>query len=100
MAEGSYEGHDIDSDAIRSMFTREYLLSSDWYKGRLLLKQHRDIALWQRHVSYLKECQARAIPVETERKLNLANETLRHIQSLDYLSSLEGTIGADPIEQI
>ena len=39
--------------ALREMFTRDYLLSSDWYRERLLLKQKRDISLWQRHLDYL-----------------------------------------------
>jgi hypothetical protein len=32
------------------MFTREYLLASAWYHERLRAKQHRDIALWRRHL--------------------------------------------------
>jgi hypothetical protein len=29
------------------MFTRAFLIKSDWYKERLRVKQQRDIALWK-----------------------------------------------------
>ena len=35
------------------MFTAEYLLESDWYRERLVAKQHRDVALWRRHLAYV-----------------------------------------------
>ena len=38
MAEGSYEGKGVENEEIRSMFSKDYLLSSDWYKERLLNK--------------------------------------------------------------
>ncbi|MDO9239920.1 MAG: hypothetical protein Q7U30_07890, partial [Methylicorpusculum sp.] len=46
MAEGQYEGKTIDDPTIRSMFTRDYLLASDWYQERLEIKQQRDLQLW------------------------------------------------------
>lgn len=35
MATGEYEGMDVHDPKIRAMFTRDYLLNSDWYRERL-----------------------------------------------------------------
>ena len=43
MAHGHWHGHDITSPEVRKMFTREYLVASDWYHERLAHKQQRDI---------------------------------------------------------
>ena len=53
MASGSFEGKGANDPGIRAMFTREYLLASDWYRRRLETKQRKDIALWRRHLAYL-----------------------------------------------
>ncbi|HVW86790.1 MAG TPA: hypothetical protein VHB50_19025, partial [Bryobacteraceae bacterium] len=83
MAYGHYEGAGINDPAIRGMFMREALLSSDWYRERLLTKQRRDIALWKRHVE--------ATGTEAARK------KLAYVSSAEYLEGLAGTIGADPL---
>ena len=48
MAHGSYNGMTVDNPAIRNMFTRDYLLQSNWYQERLRIKQQRDAALQRR----------------------------------------------------
>ena len=53
MANGNFEGKTINDSVIRSMFTRDYLLQSDWYQERLKIKQQRDCSLWQRHREYI-----------------------------------------------
>ena len=42
MANGNYKDKTVDEPAIREMFTRDYLLQSDWYRERLVIKQARD----------------------------------------------------------
>jgi hypothetical protein len=84
MAYGHYEGQSIADPALRAMFTREAVLSSDWYQARLAAKQARDIALWTRHVAATGSA--------------LARERLTWVRSPKYLQSLHGTIGADPID--
>jgi phosphoenolpyruvate carboxykinase (diphosphate) len=102
MTSGEYEGKTIESPGIRKMFTRESLLSSDWYRERLLHKQLSDIALFQKHVKYLKNCLISSLNMdeETEREIHMrlrkAEERLKYLISTDYLKSLEGTIGLDP----
>jgi len=82
MAHGHYEGKGVTDPAIRNLFTREAVLSSDWYRQRLLTKQCREIALWRRHVEAAGS--------------DAAVARLKQVQASQYLESLVGTIGADP----
>ncbi len=104
MATGAYEGKDAKHPDIRSMFTREYLLASDWYQERLEVKQQRDIALWRRHVHNLKQFMNLAShadaaeQLEVNTRLESAETKLEQVQSPEYLAGLVGTIGADPLQ--
>ena len=103
MACGTYEGKDVRHPDIRFMFTREYLLESQWYRERLQRKQHLDIQLWRSHVDYLVHCLN--IVVEPEKKIRLDNllteakTKLKYFENKDYLENLQGTIGADWIRE-
>ncbi|NTV90785.1 MAG: hypothetical protein HGA22_10585, partial [Clostridiales bacterium] len=39
MAQGDYHGHTLEKEAVRNLFTKEYILSSEWYADRLRYKQ-------------------------------------------------------------
>jgi hypothetical protein len=103
MASGDYQGMDAHHPKIRAMFTRKYLLKSDWYRERLKIKQQRDIELWQRNTRYLENFLADShFADEAERlgistRLDLARQKLKQVQSRDYLKNLAGTLGADPL---
>ena len=103
MAYGSYEGKSIHDPEIRSQFTREAVLKSDWYKERLVTKQKRDVALCMRNIRDLEDFMGRpGYVAEAQRlgiheKLSQAQRHLAHVSSDSYLAELEGTIGADPI---
>jgi len=103
MVEGNYKGKDRTHPDIRSLFTRDYVLNSDWYRNRLLLKQERDVAFWTSNISYLERVLALKNYEETGQKLDLsgrlknARNQLAHVQSGAYLDELYGTIGADPL---
>ncbi len=102
MANGNYEGKTVEDPEIRKMFTLDYLLNSEWYSERLLNKQLKDIALWQNHVNYLRDHLHNDHSIVTEKmhlkeKLEQAEKELSRIKSPNYLKSLHGTIGADPI---
>lgn len=103
MATGSYQGRDVHDPAIRSLFTREALLASDWYHERLAIKQARDILLWKRHIVYLEAFVNRASHSDVAEKMDIrgrlagAYAKLERISSSAYLESLHGTIGADPL---
>jgi len=104
MATGAYEGMDAKHPDIRAMFTREYLLESDWYQERLEIKQQRDISLWRRHVHSLKQFlnlashADAAEQLEVNKRLESAQAKLEQVQSPGYLAGLVGTIGADPLQ--
>ncbi|HEX8465634.1 MAG TPA: hypothetical protein VF627_13535 [Abditibacterium sp.] len=54
MRDDHFEGKDLNHPEIRALFTREALLSGDWYAGQLAAKRAKDKALWERHVAYLE----------------------------------------------
>jgi phosphoenolpyruvate carboxykinase (diphosphate) len=103
MAHGQFEGRDVGHAKIRSLFTREYLLGSEWYAERLRAKQSVDVKLWQRHVNYLtkfitKEYYAdEAARLGIESRLHEARNELKKVQLPAYLNDLRGTLGANPL---
>jgi len=103
MATGTYEGMDAHHPQIRAMFTRDYLLASDWYRERLEIKQERDVALWRCHVLNLQRFLDLPDFADVAERLGMherlegAKAKLEKVQSPDYLKSLVGTIGADPL---
>ena len=103
MAKGTFEGKDAHHPEFRAMFTRESLLTSDWYRKRLETKQRRDIALWKRNVAYLEAFITRASHSDVAEKLDIqgkltgAKNKLLQVSDSAYLQSLRGTIGADPL---
>lgn len=105
MAHGNYEGKTARDPEIRSLFTREALFASDWYRERLEIKQKRDVVLWARHIRNLTEFLAREGHREEAKRLGIAGRLehawaeLNRVSAAEYLASLVGTIGADPIHQ-
>jgi hypothetical protein len=103
MASGTFEGKNVHHPDIRALFTRESLLASDWYRQRLETKQARDIRLWLRHVAYLEAFAQRASHQDMAARLDIpvrleaARAKLERVKGREYLESLRGTIGADPM---
>jgi phosphoenolpyruvate carboxykinase (diphosphate) len=97
MVHGHYEGMRIEDPRLRALFSRESLLTSDWYQERLLVKQARDVALLERHLRTLSTLvaagrdsdRASAAQKQVQAKLDLT-------RSPAYLEQLKGGIGADP----
>ena len=104
MATGEYEGMDAHHPDFRAMFTREYLLDSDWYHERLQIKQARDIALWTRHVNNLMLFHDNEDYADEVKRMKIsdrfvaASEKLEQVRSEAYLKDLVGTLGADPLK--
>jgi phosphoenolpyruvate carboxykinase (diphosphate) len=99
MANGEYEGRGINDPELRSMFTRESVIASDWYQERLRVKQERDVALWSRHVLSLELFRQSGLPAGTldvDERLAFARQQLDRVRAPAYLNELKGTIGADP----
>ncbi len=105
MAEGQYQGKKIDDPAIREMFTLDYLLQSDWYKQRLVIKQQRDAALWQMKQNYIEQKMDEInesvtdLWADLQDKSEKAEQMLEWINSDSYLEQLQGTLGADWIHK-
>jgi hypothetical protein len=103
MTDGHFEGKKLQDPAIRSLFKPEYVLTSQWYKDRLLIKQQRDIQFWTKNIAYLdqkikqKNFEEASERMNLKSKLENAREQLSKVQSDEYLKELEGTIGADPL---
>jgi hypothetical protein len=103
MAHGNYMGKSIQDPEIRSMFTRESLLKSKWYRARLLNKQKKEVALHERQIKYLESFLCRpgydseARRLDISGRLEEARKRLSYVQTDAYVESLVGTIGADPI---
>ena len=104
MAHGHFEGKGLADKDVRKLFTREYMLNSDWYQERLQTKQQRDIQLWQRHVGYIQSFLERrekdAQKLGLSDRLTHAKDTLARKQKKAYLKELVGTLGADPLREI
>jgi hypothetical protein len=99
MANGEYQGMGVEDRAVRRLFTREYLMESDWYGERLRSKQTRDMALWKRHLRAIEAFQAGGEELrgaDIAGRLAEARRQLARVSGPGYLRELEGTIGADP----
>ncbi len=102
MAYGHYQDKTASDPEIRNLFTRDSMMASDWYHERLLNKQLSDIALFQKHVKYLKHYLTTSLNMDAEEEIRIhekvktAEEKLKYLKSTDYLKSLEGYIGLDP----
>ncbi len=102
MAHGEWEGKSAAHPEFRKMFSRENLLSSDWYHERLVTKQSRDAAYLKRGIAYLNSFLARPGHTEPIARMNLnerlkkAEEQVESVLSKESLAILVGTFGADP----
>ena len=78
-------------------------MASDWYAGRLAAKQQHDIRLWRNHAAYLENFLKKKNYVEEAQRLNIpakldnAWTTYHHVKSPEYLASLKGAIGLQPL---
>ncbi len=105
MANGCFEDKTIEDTSIRAMFTRSYLMASDWYRERLKLKQERDATLWKMNINYIEQKMEEISESETELwadlqgRIEKAEQMLEWISSKSYLERLNGTLGADWIHR-
>jgi hypothetical protein len=102
MRDDQFEGKDLAHPAIRSLFTKQSVLGSDWYQERLKAKQLIDITAWRQHCNYLSKFLSKANYAEEAGRLGIdarlggARVQLARVQSAAYLEELRGTLGAEP----
>jgi hypothetical protein len=100
-----WEGKGLEHPDVRKLFTREYLLASDWYEARLAARQKVDKNLWRRHVEYLNQFLRKPNHTDVAEELNIASrltearKKLEEVESPAYVKKLTGTIGAEPVEK-
>jgi hypothetical protein len=101
MAEGTYEGMTIDDPRLRAQFSRETVLASDWYTERLRIRQQKEIALWKGHQAAIESFQSSGMEVPPDldlaSRIAYARRQLERVTSPSYVTTLVGTIGADPV---
>jgi hypothetical protein len=104
MAKGqTAAGHGLDAPEVRSLFTREHLEGSDWYRARLDTKQANEAKLWAHHVQSLEAVLDQDHYADVIVRLGLkdrlfnAKAELARVQSPAYRQSLEGTLGVQPL---
>ena len=103
MAQGEWEGKTVADPSVRAMFTKQYLMASDWYQERLKIKQSRDAAQLTRSIAYVKSFLSKpshsepTARMQLKERLQKAEAALADVLTKDYLKKLAGTMGADPI---
>jgi hypothetical protein len=104
MAKGkTAAGHGLDAPEVRSLFTREHLFGSDWYRARLDAKQKVESSLWTHHVKSLETVLDQDGYSDVAARLSLkprlihARTELARVQSAAYRKSLDGTLGVQPL---
>jgi hypothetical protein len=107
MARGRTEdGYGLESAEVRSLFTRESVLASDWYAARLDAKQRSDEARLTRAVASLYEFLDRPDNAGVANRLGLALRRTQaqaervRVGSSEYRADLVGSIGLQPLDQL
>ena len=84
----------------------ENVLAAPWYSERLQAKQKQEIALWSRHIDYLKKFCAKtshadeASRLRISERLDQAKNTIDSVKLPAYLKRLEGSIGLQPLQAL
>lgn len=103
MAYGTWEGKTLDHPDLRRLFDPEYVVSSDWYRERLVRYADTEKHRLTNGAAYLEgflSSTAGRNEVElaaTRRCLSNVQQRLAICTSKDYIQSLRWTIGSDPL---
>lgn len=105
MAEGEYEGMALDDPKLRKLFTREYVLSSDWYAARLdayvsYAAGHleRGAVALEAFIADPREREAKEL-ARAKKDLAEVKAKLDEVGKPAYRAGLVGTIGKDPLHR-
>jgi len=103
MAYGNYEGKEMSDPELRAYFERDYVINSDWYKERLKLKQQKDLVFYASQIEYIErfisneDNELLVAEMDINNRLLNVKNMYQEANSDQYLDSLVGTIGADPL---
>ena len=99
-------GYGLEAPEVRSIFTRESVLNSDWYAARLDAKQRSDEARLTRAMASLDEFLSRSDNAEVAARLELAAQRAKvlaewvHVGSTEYRAALVGSIGLQVFDEL
>ena len=102
MRDGTWNGRGADDPEFRSLFGRDALLASDWYRARLEAQREVDAHLWERHALYLEKFLHRpnyadvAAQLDIRGRLERVAALARAAREPRYVEHLNGTLGAEP----
>ena len=102
MAFGEHDGLLAGSPEFRRMFTREAVLSSDWYHDRLEAARSQAVRRCERILDHVATTRSSDKTGEISARLGLLDreefirEQMERKRGEEYLSLLHGTIGAQP----
>ncbi len=102
MAKGNYQGKKLDDPSIRQLFTRESLLSSEWYLDRIKARQKVETQHLSQGIAYLEAFLQKEEYSRVAQSLGIADRLadlkteLAMVQAQDYLEFLNGSLGTDP----
>ncbi len=104
MAYGQYEGKDIHDPTIRTLFDREAILSSDWYRERLSTKMKLRAKMLRDHIVALedfldrKQYESEAVRLHLAERLEGTRQLLAKLDTDpdSLVDGLIGSIGLDP----
>jgi guanylate kinase len=88
---------------VRELFNRDYVLTADWYKARLVRFQKSQISLSERNISYLEDFlkeeknRYEAARLGIHNRLEKAKKRLAMVSDSSYLDCLAGTLGLDAL---
>ena len=102
MRDGTYEGLQLGDAAFRSMFTRESVLESPWYRARLEMRRELEVRHWNNIATYLERLLSRPEYSQEAERLGLrerrsyARVMLERSRSDQRIAELSGSLGAEP----
>ncbi len=103
MAEGTWNGKGADNPELRKLFTREYVVSSDWYKERLERYGKREADYLADSEKYLKAfIESRNEPnslvvKRAQTDLGKVQTRLAYVKTQAFITHINGSIGLDPL---
>lgn len=104
MAEGSFDGKDAHHPEVRTLFDRQTVLQTDWYRARLESYRDHQTVFLERQIVYIERARESGTINEAEDDVDLAaamkhcRAELERLGRSDYLESLIGTLGRDSLE--
>ena len=103
MAFGSYEGKSIEDPEVRTLFDRDTVLQSDWYKERLERYKDQEIAYIERSMNYIQAYLAKGTNASSnaarraQLEVQRAKVRLEALRNPSYMEIITGSIGKDPL---